>query len=49
MALIENQQTEAFFSALPGGEATVVDVAEINGTNYSNGKALTLILYRRIR
>ncbi len=47
MALIENHQTEAFFSALSGGEATVDGVAQFDGINYSNGKALTLTLYRR--
>jgi 4-amino-4-deoxy-L-arabinose transferase-like glycosyltransferase len=46
VAVVDGRHVEAFTKALPGGQASVDEVATVRGVNYSKGTERLLILFR---
>ncbi len=49
LALIESGEQPAFLKAVEKNSSNAVPLEEIDGTNYSNGRKLRMILYRVAR
>jgi hypothetical protein len=49
VAVVDGRNVEAFTGALPGGQASVEEVATVRGVNYSKGTERLLILFRNRR